>query len=109
MARHSGVALTKRVVDAAAKRGARYHLWDKELSGFALRVQPSGEETPSNTQVHGGGRSATQHWFIIGRHGPLTPDKARKIAKAKLGAVAAGAIPRVNCGQSVGDYHRRTH
>lgn len=94
MARHSGVALTKRVVDAAAKRGARYHLWDKELSGFALRVEPSGIKSyVIKYRVDGGGRSATQHWFIIGRHGPLTPDKARKIAKAKLGAVAAGADP----------------
>lgn len=94
MARRSGVALTKRVVDAAKKRGARYHLWDKELSGFALRVEPSGVKSyVIKYRGDGGGRSATQHWFIIGRHGPLTPDKARKIAKAKLGAVAAGADP----------------
>jgi hypothetical protein len=94
MAKRSGVTLTKKVVDAAQKLGKRYHVWDDELSGFALRVEPSGMKTfVIKYRVTGGGRSAKQHWLVIGRFGPLTPDQARKIAKAKLGSVAAGANP----------------
>ncbi|MEJ5023000.1 site-specific integrase [Ochrobactrum vermis] len=94
MAKRSGVTLTKRVVDAAQKQDKRFHIWDDELSGFALRVEPSGVKTfVIKYRANGGGRSAKQHWLTIGRYGPLTPDQARKIAKAKLGSVAAGADP----------------
>ena len=94
MAKRTGVALTKKVVDAAEKQAKRYHLWDSELVGFALRVEPSGVKTfVIKYRANGGGRSAKQHWLVIGRFGPLTPDQARKIAKAKLGGVAAGADP----------------
>lgn len=94
MAKRSGVALTKRVVDAAEKRDRRYHVWDGELTGFALRVEPTGVKTfVIKYRAEGGGRSAKQRWLVIGRFGALTPDQARKIAKAKLGSVAAGADP----------------
>jgi integrase len=94
MAKRSGVALTKRVVDAAEKTDRRYHVWDDELTGFALRVEPTGVKTfVIKYRAEGGGRSAKQRWLVIGRFGPLTPDQARKIAKAKLGSVAAGADP----------------
>lgn len=94
MAKRAGVALTKKVVDAAEKQAKRYHLWDNELAGFALRVEPSGVKTfMIKYRANGGGRSAKQRWLVIGRFGPLTPDQARKIAKVKLGSVAAGADP----------------
>lgn len=94
MAKRTGVALTKKVVDAAEKRAKRYHIWDKELLGFALRVEPSGVKTfVIKYRANGGGRSAKQRWLVIGRFGALTADQARKIAKAKLGGVAAGADP----------------
>lgn len=94
MAKRRGVTLTKKVVDAARRQDKRYHIWDDELSGFALRVEPSGVKTfVIKYRTNGGGRSAKQHWLVIGRFGPLTPDQARKIAKAKLGSVAAGADP----------------
>lgn len=94
MAKRGGVALTKKVVDGADKQDKRYHVWDSELPGFALRVEPSGVKTfVIKYRANGGGRSAKQHWLVIGRFGPLTPDQARKIAKAKLGSVAAGADP----------------
>jgi integrase len=94
MAKRSGVTLTKRVVDAADKKEKRYHVWDDELMGFALRVEPTGVKTfVIKYRAEGGGRSAKQRWLVIGRFGPLTPDQARKIAKSKLGSVAAGADP----------------
>jgi integrase len=94
MAKRRGVALTKKVVDAAEKRKKRYLVWDEELAGFALRVEPTGVKTfVIKYRAEGGGRSAKQRWLVIGRFGALTPDQARKIAKSKLGSVAAGGDP----------------
>jgi integrase len=94
MAKRKGVTLTKKVVDAAEKRDKRYLVWDDELTGFALRIEPTGVKTfVIKYRAEGGGRSAKQRWLVIGRFGALTPDQARKIAKAKLGSVAAGGDP----------------
>lgn len=88
------MALTKKVVDAAEKQDKRYHVWDSELRGFGLRVEPSGVKTfVIKYRSNGGGRSAQQHWLVIGRFGRLTADQARKIARVKLGSIAAGADP----------------
>jgi hypothetical protein len=74
------VKLTKRTVDAAEPRTARYELWDSELRGFGLRVQPSGLKTFFvRYRAGAGGRGATKEFFPIGRYGEhLTPDEARR-------------------------------
>ncbi|TIV76822.1 MAG: DUF4102 domain-containing protein, partial [Mesorhizobium sp.] len=73
MAKRVGVALTKRVVDAAEKRDRRYFVWDSELSGFGLRVEKSGAKTfIVRYRAEGGGRSAAQRFVTIGRLGTLT-------------------------------------
>lgn len=38
----ASVKLTKRAVDNAEPKAARYQLWDTELKGFGLRVAESG-------------------------------------------------------------------
>ena len=42
MGKRSAVLLTKRIVDAARPDHERYHVWDSELSGFGLRIVPTG-------------------------------------------------------------------
>jgi integrase len=92
--KRNSVILTKRVVDASAPRQERYHVWDSDLSGFGLRVEPTGVKTfIAKYRANGGGRSATQRVLTIGRFGPLTVDQARKLARTKLGSAAAGADP----------------
>ncbi|HMT14186.1 MAG TPA: Arm DNA-binding domain-containing protein, partial [Aestuariivirga sp.] len=94
MAKRVGVALTKRVVDAAEKKDKRYYLWDSELSGFGLRVETSGAKTfIVRYRAEGGGRSAAQRFVTVGRSGPLTPEQARRQAKILLGGVAKGEDP----------------
>lgn len=94
MAKRVGVALTKRVVDAAEKKDKRYYLWDSELSGFGLRVETSGAKTfIVRYRAEGGGRSAAQRFVTVGRYGPLTPEQARRQAKIILGGVAKGEDP----------------
>jgi integrase len=90
----SSAKLTKRVVDAAQPRPARYMVWDTELKGFALRVSESGTKSyVLRYRPRGTGRAGPRRFMALGRHGVLTPDEARARAKTILGAVAAGRDP----------------
>ena len=40
-------SITKRAVDAAKARKADSYLWDRELSGFGLKVTPAGRKGTS--------------------------------------------------------------
>ena len=94
MGARSQNSLTKRTVDAAQPTDKRYHIWDNDLRGFGLRIEPSGIKTfVTKYRVNGGGRNAPQRIQTVGRYGVLTPDEARKKAKAILGSVATGADP----------------
>jgi integrase len=82
--------LTKRAIDAVEVGQKREHYWDTELSGFGLRVTPSGERVYLLKYRFDG----SPRWFRIGRHGsPWTPDAARREALRLLGEVARGVDP----------------
>jgi integrase len=86
--------LTKRAVDAATPRSERYILWDSELKGFGLRVEPSGAKTfLVRYRARGAGRAGAKRFIKLGRYGSVTADQARDQAKAVLGEVAGGADP----------------
>lgn len=88
------IALTKRTVDAASPQAQRYHLWDSELAGFGLRVEPSGVKSfIAKYRAEGGGRRAPERRITIGRYGTLTPELARREARKILGGAATGADP----------------
>lgn len=94
MAKRVGVLLTKRVVDDAVPKAARYYIWDSVLAGFGVRIETSGAKTfIVRYRAEGGGRTAAQRFITVGRLGTLTPEKARKQAKAILGSVATGQDP----------------
>lgn len=86
--------LTKRFVDsveipaANQKYGVLY--WDTELSGFALRVFPSGRKV---YLVDYFDKRNRQHRIKLGPHGVLTPDRARELAKDILSGVRLGKDP----------------
>jgi integrase len=66
-------------------------IWDDKLKGFGVAVFPTGLKTYV-AQYRKDGRS---HRVVIGKHGRLTPDQARREAKALLGDVEKGADPVV--------------
>jgi integrase len=79
------------VVDAARyerKSGAQY-LWDDEIIGFGLRVYPSGRKSYVVAYRAGG----SQRFHTLGRHGELTPDQARRLAREALLQVRQGGDP----------------
>lgn len=83
------VKITKRSVEAAARTGKEYFLWDDELRGFGLRVHPSGRKIYL-AQFRAGGRIRRVN---IGPHGPITPDQARTEAMKHLSDVRLGSDP----------------
>jgi integrase len=82
--------LTKRFVDALkpVTRDTLYR--DDDLTGFALRVKPSGARTYVVQYRNSAGRTRK---LALGRVGVLTPDEARQRARRALGRVADGEDP----------------
>jgi integrase len=82
--------LTKRLIDASEARPAKYTLWDTELRGFGLAVEPTGTKifVLRYRTVEGRDRRPS-----IGRYGVLTVDQAREEARALLVEVAKGKDP----------------
>jgi hypothetical protein len=66
-------------------------LWDDKLKGFGVAVFPTG----AKTYVAQYRKDGTSHRVVIGKHGRLTPDEARREAKALLGDVEKGTNPAV--------------
>ncbi|NOT71806.1 MAG: site-specific integrase [Hyphomicrobium sp.] len=86
--------LTKRVVDAAKPRGARYTLWDCEVHGLGLRVSPSGFKSWVVEYRPGeGGRRISKRKLTLGPLSKLTPDQARKAAHETLSKARLGSDP----------------
>ena len=54
--------LTKRAVDALKPSEKRFVAWDSEISGFGVRVAPSGRKTYLLKYRVGGGRSGRVRW-----------------------------------------------
>lgn len=82
--------ISKRTVDALLPTEKDYTEWDDDLTGFGVRVWPSGKKV-YQVRYRQGGR---QRFFKIGEHGPVTPDQARREAQIKLGEVARGEDPQ---------------
>ena len=97
----SKVKLTKRVVDGAEPRQARYTVFDSEIRGFGLRVFPSGLKSYVFEYKSGeGGRQAATRRITIGKSSEFTPDEARKIAdqfrsRAKVGQDPQKSAPTI--------------
>lgn len=81
--------LTKRVIDALQSEVKDYFVWDSQIAGFGVRVMPSGAKT-YQAQYRKGGRTRR---VSVGRHGKITVDEARKLAKEVMGQVARGENP----------------
>lgn len=86
--------LTKRTVDALKTASKDAFVWDDELSGFGLKLTPSGRKTyVIQYRIPGLGRRGFAKRITIGEHGVLTPEEARRLARRELGKVAQGSNP----------------
>ncbi len=88
------LTLTKRTVDALEPEDKPWIAWDDKLTGFGVRVHPSGAKAYLvNYRSGTGGRKAPNKRVVVGRAGRVTPDQARRLAQELLGRVAAGDDP----------------
>lgn len=88
--------ITKRLVDDFRKQaqteGQALFCWDADLAGFGIKAGKSGG-VAYIIQYRTGGRGSATKRMTLGKHGALTPDEARKLAREKLGNVARGGDP----------------
>lgn len=86
------VNLTKNIVDEAqADPGKPVFYWDDKLPGFGLRVAPSGIKSYVIQYRAKNSRKVTR--LTIGRHGKITPDKARREAERLFAGITLGQDP----------------
>ena len=88
------LTLNKRAVEGLKPADKPFIAWDDKLTGFGVRVQPSGLRSYIvNYRTGEGGRRAVNRRLVIGRHGRVSAEQARRIAHETLGKVAAGEDP----------------
>ena len=88
------LTLTKRTVETLRPADKPWIAWDDKLTGFGVRVQPSGTKAfVVNYRAGAGGRNAPNKRVVIGRYGRIGPDQARRLAQELLGRVAGGGDP----------------
>ena len=84
--------LTKRLIETleyGAADGKKDIRWDSEISGFGIRLYPSGKKSfVLSYRQHG-----TKRHFTIGQYGNITLEQARELARKKFGEVADGKDP----------------
>jgi integrase len=85
--------ITKRVLDALQCDSSEFTIWDDTVSGFGVRVRPSGAKSYVVVYRAGAGRGAPMRRYTIAAVGKITPKRARARAKVILGAVAHGHDP----------------
>jgi len=84
--------LTKKAIDTATYTGNgndRQVVWDDNLSGFGLRVYPTGKKAFVLSYRHNG----RKRMITIGQYGALTLDQAKKEAQKYLVDVIQGDDP----------------
>ena len=85
--------ITKRTVDTLQPNGNEFTVWDDGVTGFGVRVRPTGAKSYVVLYRAGAGRGAPVRRYTIASVGKITPERARARAKVILGAVAHGHDP----------------
>ncbi len=77
----NSLKLTKRSAESLPTKSRKYVAWDSEVSGFGLRVMPSGSKSYILQYRIGRGRSAKIRTITLGKLDSLTPEAARRAAR----------------------------
>ena len=92
MARLNSGTISRRTVEGLPTKERDAVFWDRELSGFGVRVYPSGAKVYL-VQTRAGGKSRR---VTIGRHGLVSAEQARRKAAVVIASIKAGEEPRGN-------------
>ena len=89
MARFKTKTISKRTVESL-KVDKDTLFWDSELTGFGVRVHPTGRKVYV-VQTRVGGKAAKR--VTVGRHGVITAEEARRRAALIVSRIKAGEEP----------------
>ena len=93
------MTLTRHVIRALIPLARPWIAWDDQVTGFGVKIQPSGTKSfIVNYRTGGGGRTAPMRRVVIGRTDSMPPDHARRRARELLDRVARGEDPAVGQG-----------
>lgn len=92
--RTNSLRLTKRIVDAAPAEAKVYIIWDADLPGFGLRIQPSGAKTFIASYRIGTGRGAKQRRVNIATTKAMSCEMARREAQTYIASARLGVDKR---------------
>jgi integrase len=93
--------ITKKVLDTAEiMPDKRYEIWDTEIKGFVVEVNPSGRKT---FYLRFNDSNQIKHKVKIGVFGNVTCEEARDIAKGMTGDIARGVNPKEKKKQEILD------
>ena len=88
------LTLTKRAVEAMQPTDKPWIAWDNRLTGFGIKVHPTGAKSfIVNYRAGDGGRKAPNRRVVLGRYGRMSLEQARRLAREMLGQVASGGDP----------------
>jgi integrase len=82
--------ITKTLVDKSTPKASRYYVWDDSLPGFGLVVQPTGTKSYCYQYRNQYGVSGR---IRLGKHGQITAQEARNLAKDHAANVRKGGDP----------------
>ena len=95
------IKISRRSITALHRVEKPTIFYDTELTGFGLKVQPSGASSWIIEYRPGaGGRSVNARRLVLGGLNTLTPDEARKLAASLLAKVKLGADPAAERSQA---------
>jgi len=95
--------INKEQVNAAvATDGKPLFIFDTLLAGFVVKVTPAGRRV-YQLRYRMGGRGSPLKTFTIGKHGPLTPEQARKLAEGLIGDISRGIDPAADKARRVAE------
>ena len=81
--------LTKKAIDGFAYRGGWDVRWDDQVSGFGIRLYPSGRKSFVYSYRHQG----RKRLLVLGGYGDITVDQGRGLAREAAYKVAKGGDP----------------
>jgi hypothetical protein len=85
--------ITKRTIDALIASDSPGVIRDDDVRSFGARLNANGTVSYFAEFRAGRGRGFSVRRVVLGRHGSLTPDQARAMAKTPFARVLAGDDP----------------
>ena len=90
MPRQNAIRIARRSVEALAVESGDAVFWDRDLPGFGVRVYASGRKV---YVVQMRGPAGGPRRVAVGRHGEVSPDKARREAAEIIDRIQRGEEP----------------